>query len=610
MCSIIGFCNFEEDIAVTKTELEGLGKTLAHRGPDQNGVFINERVAFGHNRLAVIDIEKGLQPMSVKFNGFTYIIIYNGEIYNTNELRNEIISRGVELSTHCDTEIVLYSYILWGKECSKKLNGIFAFAIFDEKENQVYFSRDRFGVKPFFYTIINDKIMFSSEIKGLLAHKEVRPELSQEGLCELVFLSPMRVNGKGLFKNIFEIQPATHGTFDKEGLKLTKYWELEAKEIGDSEKTIIEKTRFLLKDAIEKQLVSDVPLCTFLSGGLDSSIISSVASEFLKKDKKILSTYSFEYEDNKKYFSSNLFQPQSDDEFALYVAKYLETKHKVLTATTNDLVELLDKAVLFRDMPGMADIDSSLLYYCKKVKEEHTVALSGECADEIFGGYPWFYREDMLSRDFFPWIHSPLSRASIFKDDIVNPQKGFEYVQQIYLDNLKNCPLINGESTEMKNSRIATFLSVNWFMTSLLERKDRMSMSCGLEVRVPFADHRILEYVYNIPWEIKFKNQTEKWLLRETMKDYLPEKILNRKKSPYPKTRNPQYESIVLEKLKKTLSCKDSVLSSLLCDNVIDKITGDNDSTWFGQLMSRPQLIAWLLQLDFWFREYDVVLVF
>jgi asparagine synthase (glutamine-hydrolysing) len=609
MCSILGLINFKDTtLGIAQELLNGMGATMSHRGPDQNGFFRNDYVCFSHNRLAVIDVENGLQPMTVVFEGKSYTIIYNGEIYNANDLRNELIGNGVNFSTRCDTEVVLYSYIVWGMNCSEKLNGICAFAIYDDSNKQVYLSRDRMGVKPFFYTFQGNTLIIASEVKAILKHPQVSAELDSEGIWQLLYLSPMRPSNNGIFKNILEVSPGFHGIFNTNGLNLYNYWTLKAYDLEDSEDTIIEKTRYYLTDAIQRQLVSDVPLCTFLSGGLDSSVVTAIARAD-KKNGEMLSSYSFEYEGNQKHFVSTSFQPESDDEYAVWLANYLGTNHTVLTVSQQKIADLLQAAVKYRDFPGMADIDSSLLYYCNEVKKRHTVALSGECADEIFGGYPWFYKSEMLNRDFFPWIHDPESRVFLFNSDFAKPRQGFEFIKQMYLDSKNACPLTGTESNDMRTSRIATWLSVNWFMTSLLERKDRMSMASGLEVRVPFSDHRILEYVYNVPWSIKYKNGVEKSLLREAMSDHLPDRILYRKKSPYPKTHNPEYETIAANILEDVMLSSNSILKDILHPDTLPLLRSGSNITWYGQLMGRPQLIAWLIQLDYWFKEYGVKIV-
>ncbi|OON91164.1 MAG: hypothetical protein ATN34_05560 [Epulopiscium sp. Nele67-Bin002] len=418
----------------------------------------------------------------------------------------------------------------------------------------------------------------------------------------------MKLCGTGIFKDVQEIPPATHGYFNKDGLTLEKYWTLKAKPFTGTAEDAIEETKIILTDAIKTQLASDVPLCTFLSGGIDSSIISSVASREYKQKGEILSTFSFEYLGNKENFKDTLFQPEADDLYARYLADYLGTNHTVLTATTPKIIEYLTEATRSRDLPGMADIDSSLLFYCREVKKTHTVALSGECADEIFGGYPWFYRPEMLHSEFYPWIYDPFKRVSLFKEGLINSKEAYEYLSAEYLKDLSTFDRLDDDSEIMLQSRKATYLSTRYFMTSLLERKDRMSMASGVEVRVPFSDHRVLEYVYNVPWEIKFAGDVEKSLLRQAMHEYLPDKILNRKKSPYPKTHDPVYEQKVIAILKDRLNDKSSILSEILNMTQFEDFLASSNQTWFGQLMSRPQLVSWLIQLDYWFTELNVTI--
>ncbi len=603
MCSICGVIDFLEKPDAEM--LKRMGTVMKHRGPDATGVFTDNYVAFHHNRLSVMDLENGAQPMRATYRGREYVICYNGEIYNSPELRKSMERFGANFRTTCDTETVLWSYIIYGNECPKKLNGIFAFCVYDVHERKVFFARDRMGVKPFFYNLNKSTFSFASEIKSLLENPKITRKVSQEGLWQLIFLSPVTLPGTTVFDSIAELKPSTCGEYSIAGLRIWDYWKLEAKPFVGDAFDAAEATADLLSDAISRQTISDVPLCTFLSGGLDSSVITAVVAENYRKKGEVLSTYSFEYEGNKQNFKSTLFQPQGDDEFAVYLGDWLGTDHTVLTAPNSMVAECLIPAVQSRDFPGQADIDSSLLYFCSKVKNKHTVALSGECSDEIFGGYPWFYRPEMLYRDFFPWIHKPMERAGIFRPDFSKAKEGYEFLSNEYRKIIGSCPTLPGDSDSMRQSRIATCLSVGYFMTSLLERKDRMSMWSGLEVRVPFADHRILEYVYNVPWEIKFENGVEKSLLRNAMKDWLPDKILWRKKSPYPKTHNPEYRRKVTEMLESRLF-RGGILAEIVDKNVLDSLLLGEDKTWFGQLMSTPQLIAWLVQFDHWLNEYNV----
>ena len=603
MCSICGMIDFKEK--PSNEILTKMGSVMKSRGPDATEQFSDEAVALHHNRLSVMDPKNGHQPMRVVFEGREYVIVYNGEIYNSPELRKELEPYGAVFKTQCDTETVLWSYIIFGNECPKKLNGIFAFAVYDVYGRKVFFARDRLGVKPFFYSLLGSTFLFSSEIKAILQHPDVSRKVDKTGLWQLVFLSPVTLSGSGVFRDIKELKPAQCAEVSERGFKVWDYWRLEAKPWTGDSKSAAAEVGELIADAVRRQTVSDVPLCTFLSGGLDSSVLTALAAEIYRKKGRTLSTYSFEYEGNREHFKQSLFQPQGDDEFARYLAKWLMTDHTVLVVPNGEVADCLLPAVLARDFPGQADIDSSLLYFCREIKSKHTVAISGECSDEIFGGYPWFYRPEMLYRDFFPWIHDPKARAGIFRKEVIDVEEGYSYLSNEYKNIISDCSVLPWDCESMRSSRIATCLSVGFFMTSLLERKDRMSMYSGLEVRVPFADHRILEYVYNIPWEIKFENGVEKALLRNSMTKYLPEKILWRKKSPYPKTHNPEYRQRVTEMLKQRLD-KSGVLAEMIDRSVLESVLSGEDKTWFGQLMSTPQLIAWLVQFDYWAEEYNV----
>lgn len=601
ICGILGGVDYR-----TEDVLEGMSAAMRHRGPDQSATYVFENVAFAHNRLAIIDVENGRQPMTRAYRGHNYTIVYNGELYNMPELVEIVRAHGIEPATRCDTEIVLDLYIIFGAECAAMLNGIFAFAVHDQERGEVYLARDHFGIKPLFYVHTRDGLAFASEVKSLLKHPDVHPDLDRKGLWELLFLSPVRLSG-GIFRDIHEIDPACHAVWrGEEKLEINRYWQLEAKPCTDSRQEIIEKTQMLLTDAIERQLVSDVPLCTLLSGGLDSSIVSAVAADIYSRRGGRLSTYSFEYEGNSSNFRTSLFQPQSDDDYARFMAAFLSTEHHVLTAQTAKVAELLESSALARDFPGQADIDSSLLYFCGCIKRRHTVALSGECADEIFGGYPWFYRPEMLNNGFFPWVHDPMLRPSLFTDAIVKSDEGHAYMRDVFRKSADACPLLDTDTAAMRTSRRATWLSVNYFMSSLLERKDRMSMAASVEVRVPYADHRILEYVYNVPWEVKFENGVEKALLRNAMAQWLPDRILNRKKSPYPKTQDPAYEAAVCQMLEQRLRNKGTLLSTILDREALDSFLQRDGKTWFGQLMGRPQMVAWLIQFDIWCEHYNV----
>ena len=612
MCGIAGWIDWEYDLRDYPETIRKMGNTMTHRGPDADGSWISKSASFSHTRLIVIDPEGGSQPMIKQYGDKKYVIVYNGELYNTYELREKLIERGHKFNSHSDTEVLLVSYIEWGEKCVDYLNGIYAFGVWDESEQQLFLARDRLGVKPLFYAKRNKSILFASELKALLAHHYITPEVNREGLSEIFGLGPSRTPGHGVFNGISELRPGHYLIFNKSKTEIKQYWKLQSKEHEDDLDTTIEKVRTLVLDAIERQLISDVPVCTFLSGGLDSSIISAVASKIYKQRKKELHTYSIDYVGNKTNFIPNEFQPNSDEKWIYLMSEFINSTHHFIMVDTPDLADALKDAVIARDLPGMADIDSSLLLFSKQVKKGATVGLSGECADEIFGGYPWFYREQDLLSNTFPWLRSIQERNRILTDELKQKINIEEYVQERYFETLKEVPVLETDSSEQIRIRELFYLNMTWFMATLLERKDRMTMATGLEVRVPYADHRLIEYLWNVPWDMKNLAGREKGLLREAAKGLLPEEVLTRKKSPYPKTHNPVYAKIVSDEMMRIVRDNNSPILDLINKekliNLAETQGKDFKVPWFGQLMTGPQLLAYLIQLNYWLEKYKVVI--
>lgn len=590
MCGFTGYANFIDKIHHSKSVIQQMNASLSKRGPDEDGYYYSDYVHFAHKRLIVIDPEGGKQPMIEHYSYGDYIICYNGQIYNTKELKNTLIENGFEINTHSDTEILLKSYIHFGNSVVNYLNGIFAFAIFNTKKEELFIARDHFGVKPFFYTIQNNTFIFASEIKAIFKFPGVEKIIDSQGISELFGIGPSHTSGTTVFKNIFELKPAHFGVFNKSGLHLTKYWSLKSKEHTDSLGKTCEKIKYFLNDSITSQLVSDKPICTFLSGGLDSSIITKFAADYYQKEGlPPLDTYSIDYVDNDKNFVKSDFQPNSDNYYIDLMTKNLHTKHHKIIIDTPELASSLEDAMIARDMPGMADIDSSLLLFCKNVKNEMTVALTGECADEIFGGYPWFFREDSLNSGTFPWSIAIEERQKLLNSDISSKVNLKDYIDYRYNESLKEVEILESDSKETAEKRKISYLTLNWFMQTLLDRSDRMAMYNGFELRVPFCDYRLAEYVWNIPWEMKALKGREKGLLRYVCKDFLPDEIVDRKKSPYPKTHNPTYLSKVKIMLSNIMEKSDAPINSLLNRDYILSILESNGEAfsrpWFGQLM-------------------------
>jgi len=609
MCGITGWIHWERDLRTQDIIVEKMAQTLDHRGPDEKGMWISPRAALVHRRLIVIDPQGGKQPMVKKNGAGTFVIVYNGELYNTQELRNILEKKGYIFTTRSDTEVILNSYIEWKEECVHYLNGIFAFAVWSERDQSLYIARDRFGVKPLFYLHRERSLIFGSELKAVLAHPEVSAEIDSEGMAEILALGPARTPGHGVFKGIKELKPGFYLVFNRKGLRKHCYFKLKSRIHKDNAEKTIEKTKILFKDAVERQMVSDMPLCTLLSGGLDSSAISAYAAGVLKSQGKILKTFSVDFAGNERYFKPNEFQPSSDDPWVKIMSQYLGTEHHRIILDTPQLIDSLKEAVRARDLPGMADVDSSLYLFSREIKQEATVALSGECADEVFCGYPWFYRKESLTADTFPWALGLSQREKVFSKEVRSYCRFADYAAERYSEALKEVPRLPGENSIKARLREISYLTLTRWMPVLLDRKDRMSMAAGLEIRVPFCDHRLVEYVFNVPWELKNYGGREKGLLRASLTGVLPEKILQRKKSPYPKTHNPSYLKGVRKILLEIINSPSSPLGMLVDKVFLKKLLfseKDLDVPWFGQLMRLPQLFAYLIQVDFWFREYKV----
>lgn len=609
MCGIGGFVDYERDARRGGPILHGMKRTLTSRGPDAEGTYFDEDAALVHRRLIVIDPEGGKQPMHSPDRNT--IIIYNGELYNTPELRTELMSRGHEFVGHSDTEVLLHAYLEWKTDAFSRLNGIFAFAIWEKRERRLTLCRDRLGVKPLFFAPIRNGLTFGSTIDTVLCHPEIEPALDEDGLRTLLLLGPARPPESGVFRQIKSLLPGHFAVLTPENFTDHTYWKLEAHEHEDDLPTTIERTHTLICDAARRQLVSDVPLACFLSGGLDSSILSMLAAKDYAARGETLHTWSVDYRDNDKYFTKSIFQPNSDDSYIDQMVDFLGTHHHRVVLEPEALCAALLPATDARALPGMADVDSSLLLFCAAVKRGGTtVCLSGECADELFGGYPWYHREEILFENTFPWSRSVGLRLGLLTPDAV--RNGEEFVRQHYRDTCARAPRLPSDNKKAARMREMFVLNLDWFMATLLDRKDRMSMYSGLEVRVPFCDHRIVEYAYNMPWDFKSLEGREKGIVRRAFADELPKEIVYRKKSPYPKTFHPVYTRLCADYVRRIFEDNTSVAASLFDRNAVQKLMQRPESLtepWFGQLMRTPQIFAYIIQLDRWFRHYHVKIV-
>lgn len=601
MCAIAGILDLSTGAAIHK-----MLRTMTRRGPDATAYFEGEDCTLLHARLIVIDPAGGAQPMTLETGEETFTIVYNGELYNTSELRHELQKLGHRFHGHSDTEVLLHAYAEFREGCLDKLNGIFAFAVWEHRGRKLFLARDRMGVKPLFFMRHGGGLLFASEIKTILAYPTVKAQLDPQGAAEILLLGPGRTPGCGVFRNVQELEPGCCAEYADGKLHVTRWWRLTDREHRESFEETAEVVRELVLDAIRRQTVSDVPVGTFLSGGLDSSIITAVCAKQMKETGKRLPTFSVDYADNDKYFTPTKFQPNSDGYYIRLMQRTLDTEHNWCVLTPQDLLDYLEDATCARDLPGMADVDFSLLAFCRRIRQRVTVALSGECADEIFGGYPWFRDPAVRDRDGFPWAQNTAQRCNMVAPVLKGQFAGEEYIRSRYEDTCRESDILPGTPPKERRMKEMVNLNQRWFMQTLLDRKDRMSMYWGLEVRVPFCDHRIAQYLYGVPWEFKDYQGKEKGLLRYAMQDLLPNEVLWRKKSPYPKTWHPEYLAMVSKCLEDLLE-RDTELWYLVSrEAAAQLLVGESQWPWYGQLMGKAQTLAYLLQIHAWLTKYQV----
>lgn len=607
MCAIAGVISLDAD----QQTLDIMNKTMTRRGPDASGIWKKDDCSLLHSRLAIIDPQGGKQPMELQWGAEHYILVYNGELYNTDELRLQLEKLGHSFEGHSDTEVVLHAYAQWGGACVERFNGIFAFAVWEAARKRLFLARDRIGVKPLFYMLHRGGLLFASEIKTILCYPSVKAQLDPQGAAEVVLLGPGRTPGFGIFRGMQELESGCCAMYEAGVLRIRRYWKLLDREHRENFDETVEAVRWLVLDAIKRQMVSDVPIGTFLSGGLDSSLISAVCAGELAERGERLQTFSVDYLDHEKYFVPGKFQPNSDTYFIGLMQEALHSDHHRTVLTPEDLVNALESSTIARDLPGMADVDFSMLAFCREIRNHVKVALSGECADEIFGGYPWYRDPQVRALSGFPWSQNAPLRCDLLSGAVGERISGLDYIQDRYRDTCAQSDVLPGTSADERRMKEMVNLNFRWFMQTLLDRKDRMSMYSGLEVRVPFCDYRIAEYLYGVPWEFKDHQGKEKGLLRTAMADVLPQEVLWRKKSPYPKTFDPRYEAMVRQRLKRLL---DDPYAPLFClfdrATVRSMVTREEPWPWYGQLMKGPQTMAYLLQVDFWLRQYEVELLF
>jgi asparagine synthase (glutamine-hydrolysing) len=543
MCGIAGWVDYERDLTEERATALAMTRTMALRGPDDEGLWTSPRAALGHRRLAVIDIEGGVQPMTEG----PATLVYSGETYNFHELRRYLEGHGHRFRTRSDTEVVLHAYLEWGGDFADRLNGMFAFALWDARREELILGRDRMGIKPLFYAPTENGVLFGSEPKAILANPHFTARVGEEGLLEV--LTNAKTPGHGVFTGMHEVVPGHTVTVSRTGVADRRYWALTAREHTDDVPATVRHVRELLDDIVERQLISDVPLCTLLSGGLDSSALTALADRALGRDH--VRSFAVDFVDETGGFVPDDLRETADGPYVHDVAEHVACHHSDVVLGNDQLAspEAMRTVLRARDLPAMGDMDSSLYLLFAEIRKQSTVALSGESADEVFGGYRWFHDPDAVAADAFPWTSAALGQGL----DLLDPDlraKADAYQRDRYHEALAEVPHLPDASPHERRMREICHLHLTRMVRLLLDRKDRMSMAVGLEVRVPFCDHRLVEYVFNTPWSHKTYDGREKSLLRGAVADVLPGSVVRRRKSPYPATQNPGYERAVRDRLR------------------------------------------------------------
>jgi asparagine synthase (glutamine-hydrolysing) len=579
MCGMAGWVSYEGNLRTQRDVIAAMTETMACRGPDAGGMFIDRHVGLGHRRLAVIDLAGGAQPMEVEEADHAIVsLIYTGEVYNFMELRDQLRQLGHRFKTSSDTEVVLHAYLQWGDRLAERLNGMFAFAIWDGRTEELLLVRDRMGVKPLFYYRTADGVLFGSEPKAILAHPMVQPRVNRDGLCELLVLA--KNPEATIYAGMREVRPGQIVRVSHNGLTKRRYWMLGAYEHADDLHRTIRTVTELLEDIVERQIVADVPLCSLLSGGLDSSSVTALAQQAIARQQGgRLRSFSVDFTDHGADFVPNGFHKSSDTPFVRDFVSHVGCDHTEVVLDSKELANQDLNRLVMRasDFPLIlaGDMLSSLYRLFQAVRSESTVALSGESADEVFGGYTWFHDPKAINAETFPWLAATqgvLDGTQVLDPGLVERLDLRSFCGDSYTQAIDETPHHDCEDAAERRMREISYLHLTRFVQSLLDRKDRLSMAVGLEVRVPFCDHRLVDYVFNIPWVLKTFDGREKSILRAATRQLLPNSIVEREKSPYPSTQDPAYEEAVRADLAAVLDDPSHPATCLLNKTAIEEM--------------------------------------
>lgn len=613
MSSIAGF--FEPNTIYSKENefciktIHDMSDALIHRGPDEQSYFYFPHGALNHNFLLAGYIPgpfpRAIQPTTRTYHDNSYTILFDGFISNIDFIAQWLENHDVHTTGMSVEEILLSAFFKLGTDFVKMLRGAFAMALYDENHRTLYLFRDALGLRPLFYCQKGHTLVFASEIKSIFKYPTIHPILEKAGLIELLSLGPARKPGSAIFSGISEVKPGHFITFGRDIFLEERYHHFTVKEHHDSFEDTMEHITELLNNSIHSLSTSVLPSASLLSGGLDSSIITAKLTEYYDIP---LPTYSLDFDNSKQFFKANAFQPSLDAPYVQEMSNYLGTQHTIYTCNNEIQADYLKESVAAHDLPAMADVDSSYMYFCKRVGEKHKIVFTGECADEIFCGYPWYHNVTSDPKTF-PWSMDLNARTVLLNTELINANNLSTCIHDAYQETCYEID-IDGQNTPASLVHRKTFyLTLRYFMQTLINRGDRAAAAHRMDARMPFAYQELVEYLFNIPFEMQAHNNQRKYLLREYAKGLLPEDVRLRKKSPYPKTYDPGYESLVSQKLLTALQQKDCPLLAFVDKDKVTNFclqTKDLSRPWYGQLMAGPQLLAHYLQILYWIEMYNI----
>ncbi|WP_027343897.1 asparagine synthase (glutamine-hydrolyzing) [Hamadaea tsunoensis] len=605
MCGIAGIV----DIGHTQEELQRLAETmtatLAHRGPDAAATWSGATAALGHSRLQIIDAPGGAQPMRLHLPGQGHIVVcFNGEIYNFERLRQQLQSLGHLFTSRSDTEVVLHSYVQWGTDCFAHMDGIFAVAVWDERDRSLVLARDHLGVKPLYYARTGTGLIFGSEIKAILA-AGVPAELDEQGVAELAQV-PMISPGGAILRGIAEVRPATVAQFRDGRLTEHTYWTLTSRPHRDDLETTVRMIRALLVDAVRAQLVADRPVAALNSGGLDSATTAAIATAYLRDDGRDLHTFDVDHAADGTSYSGSAFHVDRDHPHALLVADHIKSVHHTTSITTDALLAAQDAALTAMDLPSLSTINISLDLLFRDVSVYAPVVLSGEGADEAWHGYRWYNDRADYATDDWPWHQTYRPVTPLLRQDVIDQADPLGYSNDRYHAALAEVPRLVGETGSARRIREVAWLTNTYYLPFLLRRADRMAMAHGVEVRVPFLSTQLFEYAWNVPPVMKGVDGVEKGLLRRAAATFLPREIAQRRKSGYPASLTLSYQRALWERARDLLAEPDAPVFRLFdrisVMGVLDKHAEDL-SDW-----TPTQHIAYMLEVETWLRQAKITI--